>query len=147
MTELDVLIWKKIEQIFVDDREIDFVTNEWIFHFTTEWDCCSESFISDIIWFDKIKWIEIEGVEKIEIEDDGRKRRQEEDEIYWYRIKTKDVICNITWLEISNNMIFAFRNSSNWRYGWYFVRNYTEYYEKLEKVKCSTEIFDNYFSN
>lgn len=139
-TELDSLIGTTIEKIFVSDNEIHFYTDKWIFKYGVYWDCCSDSFISDVQDFNKIKWKIVTDIKEIPLEDDGRTRRQEEDTIYWYKIYTEDEPSKFG--PLTNAMIFAFRNSSNGYYGWSIysigITDNTEWMKEVE---------DNYISD
>lgn len=89
------------------DEELVFVTSTGMVGFTTDADCCSETWFADITGVSSLLGAMVNSVEWLELDqvDDGRSRQQV-DEFYGFRIHTtlgsSDVL---------------FRNSSNGYYG------------------------------
>lgn len=110
------LFEREISNIYIDkDKQeaIKFkVSSSWPDHgkeftYLTDGDCCSETWFADIIGLNNLRNSTVTGIEIINMPsvDDGR-TRQEYDEIYAYKLMTKEGVCEI-----------IFRNSSNGYYG------------------------------
>jgi hypothetical protein len=108
---LDSLDGKTVIGLDVSDREesirfrcADGSAVVW----STEGDCCSESWWADATGLDQLRGATVRGVRELELpdpEDDGR-TRQESDVVYGYAIDTD-----------AGSATLAFRNSSNGYYG------------------------------
>lgn len=126
--EIDELIWQSLRAIYLNPvREDEFIlkllngTVETNYLFTLWADCCSESYVSDIIknislpyypyfW----QWFIINWIQELELKDweaPPRESRQDVDSIYGIKIYLK---CE--W-DDDNCITIIYRNSSNWYYG------------------------------
>jgi hypothetical protein len=113
------LLEKAVKQLFVnqDQSKLKFVFS-WggdPVVVATEGDCCSETWFADIVGVDKLlkdekhsypSMKEIIGVELLQFErghnvDDGRSR-QDVDEVYGVRLKTRQGDCDIIYRNSSN---------------------------------------------
>jgi hypothetical protein len=109
--KLSDLVGKRVESLEVDSDEqhyLRFTTNDGIFCFEVEGECCSESWFADIIGVDCLLGGTIATINEIEMDklpDDGR-GREEEDLYYSIKITTNMGVTDIIW-----------RNSSNGYYG------------------------------
>ena len=111
---MEKLIGKKIEKIYINDSQsvLFFKTSFGLIAFEVDGDCCSESWFADIIGVDNLincTILKVEEIQSCELsdydKDDGR-CRQEEDEVYSYKITSNKGHSDI-----------IFRNSSNGYYG------------------------------
>lgn len=132
-------IWKNLEWILLSFDDDNFILRiDWKYYKYSLWaDCCSETYISDIIknislkeypsfWY---KWesLKIVWYEELDLEEweyIPRKSRQDVDSIYWIKIYLE---CE--W-DSPNAITIVYRNSSNWYYGWF--HNISEYSWELE---------------
>lgn len=107
------LLCKKIISLYIgeDERSLIFKTNEGLFGYFAEGDCCSESWFADITGVDalingtvsEVGYISMDGYNV----EDGR-GRQLSDEAYGIKITTDKGVSRI-----------VYRNSSNGYYGGY----------------------------
>jgi hypothetical protein len=110
-TRLSELVGKKIACIFVgeDEDRIVFLTNEGTIGYMCHGDCCSQTWIADLIGVDALIGGTVIEVETIELEDynteDGRSR-QHSDCAYGEKITTNKGFAKL-----------IYRNSSNGYYG------------------------------
>lgn len=102
---------RKIDRLFIsnDQSLLEIHTGDGPLYYEAEGDCCSESWFADIIGVNALLGGTCRLVEEIEIHNynlnDGR-CRQEEDQVYGYRITTDKGRASV-----------IFRNSSNGYYG------------------------------
>jgi len=121
-------IWKNLEWIYLWHDDNNFILRiDWIYYiYYLSADCCSETYISDIIknislkkypsfWYywKSIKIVWYEEVDLMEWEYSHRESRQEEDQIYWIKIYLE---CE--W-DSPDSITIVYRNSSNWYYWWW----------------------------
>ena len=103
------IIGLEINRIFVGEGEHDLYvdTNAGVLHFGTFADCCSETWVADILGVDALLGATVMFVDELDLPDpqDGRSRQQE-DIIYGYGLTTN-----------KGRATIAFRNSSNGYYG------------------------------
>lgn len=109
-TEMDGLIGKIIEKIFISDTYICFVTNKGILNFDVYGDCCSTSYFSEFVGVENLlKGTEVKSVEEIPEKDcDGF--YDEFGILYGFRIVTEDQYGE-------RSAVISFRNDSNGYYG------------------------------
>lgn len=114
---METLAGKKIEKIYLsfDDEWLQFVTDKGLISFQAEGDCCSNSWVSDIINPEFLIGETVLSVEEISLdnvrigslsETDSEKHYEEEMQYYGYKIVTPKGVAEI-----------IFRNSSNGYYG------------------------------
>lgn len=147
MNELINKIIRKIELDSENQHYLRFTTNEGIFIYETEGDCCSESWFADIIGVQNLlnsKIISVELVEREAIDNDSGytryapknynvndgRGRQDYDSVYAYKFITNKGYSDI-----------IFRNSSNGYYGGWL--NYITELPKKKYIKFK-EILDDY---
>lgn len=109
MSEMDALIDKEISRVFVSDDQhsIYFDTDSGVVGYSTEGDCCSESWFADITGVDAILGAVVLRAETLAMDDPSDERsRQEYDQAYGYQLTTARGRC-----------VIVFRNSSNGYYG------------------------------
>lgn len=110
MSDFGVLLGKDIDDVFVSDDQqyIKFRMYGREFVFVTDGDCCSETWFADIIGRKNLTNEFISGVETLELPSDPKdgRSRQEYDQVYGVRFKTKRGDCDV-----------IYRNSSNGYYG------------------------------
>jgi hypothetical protein len=112
-SDLSSLVGQTIESVLVSDDEsiLAFSVAEQLdlIYFEVEGDCCSESWFADIFCMRNL-YSRVIKVEDIYLDDkyktDDNRCRQDEDEVYGYRITTMKGVA-----------IISFRNSSNGYYG------------------------------
>lgn len=91
---------------------LTFETDQGLISFDTDGDCCSETWFADFFNIQEILNSEIFSIESIDLQvgdynvETDERTRQECDEVYGYRIKTK-----------KGTGVFSLRNSSNGYYG------------------------------
>jgi hypothetical protein len=122
---LEVLVDKKIVEIFMNDDYLVFTDTEGGFHgFTVEGDCCSHSYFHD--FFGVRTLLENGPVVSVKSIDLGSEDLGDWDVIscYGFEIVTE----HLTWGEQTS--VFSFRNSSNGYYGgWmYYTDNIPGYF-------------------
>jgi len=139
--DLRSLMNETIDGIFVSDDGSYLkihVRRGYCYHYECEGDCCSETWISDIIGVDALrgqKVLDIETMETIYEGNDGAARsRQEVDQIFGFKLKTQKGCCDI-----------IFRNSSNGYYGGNIRRVFLGDYRDDHLAKLTwNEITDDY---
>lgn len=109
------LLGKTVEEMYVnqDQSLLKFVTDEGVYIYETEADCCSETWFADINFGYRFFNREITSQVELDIPEwlntlltnDGR-TRQDCDQVYGYQLVANRVTCDI-----------IFRNSSNGYYG------------------------------
>lgn len=117
--QLEMLIGRKIEKIFMNEDFLKFETDLGKpIAFTVYGDCCSHSYFHDFIGVEKLlKGGRVTSVESVELEESDSKvkvNRHDGDECvrcYGYRIVVEDEKFG----ELT--AVFSFRNSSNGYYG------------------------------
>lgn len=108
---LKELIGKRVDALYLDaDTELYFVTDGGVLAFVAEGDCCSESWFADIVGVKALLGHVVQAADETWLPadynvDDGR-GRQEEDELYGFRLTTD-----------AGYVDFVYRNSSNGFYG------------------------------
>ncbi len=112
MSVLDVLVGKKINELWMSDNDVQmtFVTDDGEFSFCCDADCCSESWINHINFVECLLGGTVESVDDIDMFSllgvEPAATRQEYDQVLFHRIFTDRGSCTI-----------EFRNSSNGYYG------------------------------
>jgi len=126
--ELKDLIGKTIKEVRIEPTNtyIQFETEDWIFSYITEGDCCSESWINHISGLQAIighKVLKTEEVDMptIHLGQKGFSERQEVDQVYCFKIFTNQGVCEL-----------EMRNSSNGYYGGYL--------KKVDFLDCEAKI-------
>lgn len=125
--DYDKIIGLTVEDVFVEKQnQNDCVlkTDKGYFKITLGSDCCSESFIGDVLKADKGKVIRVEDIELIEGESKDeniygvptRESRQEVDKLFGIKIVLEDFE-HKCFGPISRSVILSFRNASNGYYG------------------------------
>lgn len=129
---------KTITKVEVSDWIIKFHTKDEQLVFTVEADCCSESWISDIINFHNLIGHTINSIQELDTDsyntEDGR-GRQDCDSVY-----------GITFVTEEGKSFLIYRNSSNGYYGGWIQPMSTEAFEscvKLLETKGNQIKFEN----
>lgn len=117
----DNLVGKTVKEIYMNEDELTFVTDEGNVYLNVDGDCCSHSYLFDFYGVKRLLGNKIVDFEQIDLsEGDVGYRKEtwefETDEyneilVYGYRITTIDTLFG----EVSS--VFSFRNSSNGYYG------------------------------
>lgn len=139
------IIWSTLKWIYMKDEE-SFILGIWdVFYLYTLYaDCCSNTYLSDIIKNISLKsypWFEgyiISGYEELDLKEweyKPRESRQECDTIYWVKI-----LLECEWDE-PNSITIIYRNSSNWYYGWWHQVS------KIDKIPEWYYLVKNDYSN
>lgn len=120
------LVGRKVRKLFVSDDQtvLVFKLGRGEALYECEGDCCSYTWVADIVGVDRLlgqtvlkaEWMEVEAVE------DGRSR-QEEDAFYGIKLTTTGGYVDI-----------VYRNSSNGYYGGWMGRRDTAYTDKLIEI-------------
>lgn len=117
---------KKITKVEVSDWIIKFHTKDEVLVFTVEGDCCSESWISDLINIHNMIDGTIYSIEELDTEsynvEDGR-CRQDYDSVY-----------GITFITEKGKSFLIYRNSSNGYYGGWIQPMSTDAFENCVKL-------------
>lgn len=113
MEHLEVLVGKKVQRLFMSDDYLKFQTDGGDFAFRVDGDCCSSSYFYDFYGVENLlKNGPIKAVEEIDLKDDGKRRKDDEEiSCYGYRLTTESPEFG----EVSS--VMSFRNSSNGYYG------------------------------
>lgn len=140
------LVGKVILSMWVNENQslLKFVTNQGELVYTTEGDCCSETWFADILFDYRFNTVNpVVEVEELEVPEfvnklasrDGR-TRQEYDLVYGYKITLSD--------NTSVNIIF--RNSSNgFYYGWCeFLDTTNSWYERKLKESSWEQVLGDW---
>ena len=129
-TDIDILKsceWAILKWIYLKiDTSMILHIDDYYLLLNTCGDCCSETYISDIVKNISLKeyptirdskwWKKIVSVDELKLQEweyEERASRQDEDEIYWIKISLE---CE--WDE-PDCITIVYRNSSNWYYGWW----------------------------
>ena len=104
------MLEKYVERVSVSDGECFLMFHNGSVTITYEayGDCCSESWFADITGLDNLRGQTVIGVRILDVDlpEGDNRTRQEEDQVYGYRLSTRKGDCDI-----------IFRNSSNGYYG------------------------------
>ena len=110
---LECLVGKTIKEVRIQPSNtyIEFDTNEGVFSYITDADCCSESWINHISGLQAIigeKIVKTEEIEmpKIQEGQEGFSGKQDVDKIYSFKMFTSQGVCEL-----------EMRNASNGFYG------------------------------
>lgn len=128
------IVWKKFEWIFTDWEEFCIVASGQIHNYVTNWDCCSESYVSNIECnvsntIKSLHWQKIIWFQKMP-EEEWTPTLQEEDTVYWYDIELE-----------YGHLYITYRNSSNWYYWWWCVYEWV-----IPSTEGQKEILEKYIS-
>lgn len=130
---MDALVSKEFWWIHTDGY-VFWLILDWKYHrFSTHWDCCSHSYVSNIECnvsntIKNLYWQKILLIEEMP-EEEWKPTTQEYDRVYWYDIELED------W-----HLYITHRNSSNGYYWW------TVYYEWIVDTLGWEEITKKYIS-
>lgn len=119
MNDIQALVGKKIQRIFMDAVYLKFETNQGDTAFTVEGDCCSHSYFYDFYGVNKLlNNGAVISAQEISLDDpnDEDSRKGDYVQAYGFELVTEDPQFG----EVTS--VFSFRNDSNGYYGGWMER-------------------------